>query len=924
MKKKTTVHIISHSHWDREWYLPFEQHRMKFVKLMEEAMELFEKDENYRSFHLDSQTVILDDYLEIRPQDRERLERYIKEDRFVVGPWYVLQDEFLTSGEANVRNLLVGMQEAEAFGGLCPIGYFPDAFGNAGQMPQLLKQAGMKAAVFGRGVKPVGFDNQVLGNDAYASAYSEMYWESPDGSRLPGILFANWYNNGAEIPVEEGAARAYWEEGLARARQFAGTSQLLFMNGCDHQPVQRDLSDAIAMAKRLYPDIEFVHSDFPSYIEAVCGEMGEGMTTVKGELTSQETDGLFTLVNTTSCRVDLKIRNRQCETAFEKGAEPLSVFAYLQGMDYPEDFLRYGWKTLMQNHPHDSICCCSVNPVHEEMAVRFHKSWQVARGLTQEAMKYLAARLAPAFGNGGDEAARPFVVFNATGWEKSQVVTVTLDWQRIWSRELEWAYGEAERLALPAFILKDGQGNPVEAAMEDLGPGFGYTLPDDRFRRPYMARRVQVTFEAKTPCLGYAVYALEAVRDGEDAAAKAGKSIAAAPYVLENDFIRVEIGADGSYALTHKETGRSYPGLGWFEDCGDIGNEYIFVEPKGSAAITTRGREAKIRLVENTAWQGVYEIAQTLEVPARADDHLERERDAMVNVHDRHAQRGEETTALTFVTRLTLEKSAEGLRVETRIENTARDHRVRVVFPTGLKASEHIVDSNFEVVRRPNRHGRNWENPSGCEHQQNFAAMYDESGGLLVANIGLYEYEILPDQDNAIAVTLLRCVGEMGDWGVFPTPDSQMIGSYRMCYEVVPFARDGLARAYREGYQFQSDLEACQIPGGSWGEIPPLEASGTGQGGAVLPVSHSYLEWEGQGLNLTSFKRQEKGGDVMVRFVNVTEEPVTLRMKKADWITGLYRSDVLEREGEEMRENGEKYYNAIIKPFEIATFGIRH
>ena len=118
--------------------MPFEQHRMKLVKLIDEVMELFEKDENFRSFHLDGQTIILDDYLEVRPQNREKLVRFIQEGRFVAGPWYILQDEFLTSGEANVRNLLTGMREAEEFGVSCRAGYFPDAFGNAGQMPQLL------------------------------------------------------------------------------------------------------------------------------------------------------------------------------------------------------------------------------------------------------------------------------------------------------------------------------------------------------------------------------------------------------------------------------------------------------------------------------------------------------------------------------------------------------------------------------------------------------------------------------------------------------------------------------------------------------------------------------------------------------------------------------------------------------------------
>ena len=132
------VHIISHSHWDREWYMPFEYHRALLVKLIDNCIELFENDENYMSFCLDGHTVLLEDYLEIKPENREKIEKYVKNGKFKVGPWYVLQDEFLTSSEANIRNLLIGNKVAKNFGNVTKIGYFPDSFGNAGQMPQIL------------------------------------------------------------------------------------------------------------------------------------------------------------------------------------------------------------------------------------------------------------------------------------------------------------------------------------------------------------------------------------------------------------------------------------------------------------------------------------------------------------------------------------------------------------------------------------------------------------------------------------------------------------------------------------------------------------------------------------------------------------------------------------------------------------------
>lgn len=926
---KTTVHIISHSHWDREWYMAFEQHRLKLMDLIDQTMELFERDSSFCSFHLDGQTIVMDDYLEIKPQNRERLKKHIREGRFSAGPWYILQDEFLTSGEANVRNLLVGRKEALEFGEICPIGYFPDAFGNAGQMPQLLKQAGMKAIVFGRGVKPVGFNNEVKGGE-YESTYSEMMWESPDGSALPGILFANWYNNGVEIPVEEEAAKAFWDDGLAKARRFAGTSHLLFMNGCDHQPVQKDLGAAIETARRLYPDIEFIHSDFNTYIDAVSQEL-KNVSTVRGELTSQETDGLFTLVNTTSAHIPLKQMNRVCETALEKEAEPMAVLASLCGKEYPEELLCYGWKKLMQNHPHDSICGCSVDAVNEEIKTRFDKSRQVAKELFADSMSWVADRIdTKALADG--KRIYPFVVFNTAGWNRDGVVSVVVDYARSYGRQLPAQYEEMEKLSLPALVLKDPEGNTVAAKIKDAGVRFGYELPDDRFRQPYMARQVEVTFEAKgVPALGYALYYLEESAcsadktEGEQAADKAGavigKACSLTPEngVMENEAIRVQIHGDGSYSITEKETGKRYPHIGYYQECGDIGNEYIFVQNPGSVAITTQGTAAQIELAEDEAYRCSYRITHKLMVPVSADKTLDREKRQCVDLYRRTAGRSSELTELTITTLLTLERSAKGLKVETTIDNTAKDHRIRVMVPTGLDAATHFADSTFEVVERPNRHKKTWLNPSACEHQQNFVAMSDEKDGILVANFGLYEYEVLPDLDNTIAVTLLRCTGEMGDWGDFPTPAAQLLGTHTVKYEILPFKKEELTEAFKQGHLFQSGLAVSSLA--SKRGYLPEGAEDVAQ--KDLPAKAGFFTWSGNGLNLTGFKKKDGGSDIIVRFVNETKEPAALTIDRQDWFEGMYHSSVIEENLGEAALGEDSRYHMTVKPFEIFTVGIQ-
>ena len=243
----TTVHIIPHAHWDREWYLPLEIHRARLVRHLDNVLELLEADPSY-TYHLDGQMIAVEDYLMFRPEREEQIRRFVREGRLHAGPWYVLQDEYLTSGEANVRNLLYGMSMAERFGEVCRIGYLPDAFGNVGQMPQLFAQAGMMAAAFGRGVTLRAEDPDPAG---HFPRYSEFAWQSHDGSTVPAIFFAGWYNNAQEIPVDPAAAKAYWDERLAHARKFASSEHLLFLNGGDHQPVQKDLAAALDTARKL-------------------------------------------------------------------------------------------------------------------------------------------------------------------------------------------------------------------------------------------------------------------------------------------------------------------------------------------------------------------------------------------------------------------------------------------------------------------------------------------------------------------------------------------------------------------------------------------------------------------------------------------------------------------------------------------------
>ena len=770
---KTIVHIIPHAHWDREWYLPLEVHRARLLNHLDNVLDLLETDPAY-TYHLDGQMIAVEDYLMFRPEREDQIRKFVCEGRLHTGPWYVLQDEYLTSGEANVRNLLYGMAMASRFGKICRIGYLPDAFGNVGQMPQLFTQSGMKAAAFGRGVSLRPEDPDP---DEHFPRYSEFNWQSPDGSTVPAVFFAGWYNNAQEIPVDPDQSKIYWDERLAHARKFASTKHLLFLNGGDHQPVQKNLAAALETARSLYPDVEFICSDFENYAECVRLSRSTEPETVQGELAGQESDGTNTLCNTASSHAPIKILNRRNESLLALTAEPMLSMAALAGMKIDNALLHRAWKLLVQNHPHDSICGCGIDQVNREVVSRFEKSMQLGGYLTGQAGTYLSDQIqAP----GLCDAEAAFAVFNSSGWPGSQVISVMLGVDRVYgTRDARPAVLNKE---IRSYRLFDYAGSEVPAVIENLGIQFGYELPDDTFRKPFFERKVRVTFSAvEIPSFGYAVYYLKQApeKSPEKRQRQSGN-------VMENRFISVDIHANGTFDLTEKITGRTYKGLGEYEDVGDVGDEYFFRETAG-IPIRTGQSHAEIKCIEDDEIRTVYRIEQMMSLPISADKTLPEAYELMTRKLQRNIGRNLYTTAFPLITYLTLEKDCPTLKIRTEFNNTVKDHRLRMLFPTDLTVDTHLADSVFDVIERPDDPGENWINPSRCQRTQFFTAAEDEEGGLAVINRGSYEYEILPERKQ-IAVTLLRSVGELGDWGVFPTPDAQCIGPVTVDLTVFPYA----------------------------------------------------------------------------------------------------------------------------------------
>src|SRR6266852_8134688 len=441
MTERLNIILVPHTHWDREWYQTFQPFRLPLVLTVDKLLNILHRDPKFNYFMLDGQTIVLEDYLEVRPEQEEWLKKYTRSGRILVGPWYLQPDEFLVSGESLVRNLQIGLRQAAEYGEPMRVGYVPDCFGHIAQLPQILRGFGIDNAVFWRGV----------GEEAHKS---EFYWAAPDGTQVLVIHLADTvgYSNASLMPLnpEEFVTRV--EILTAPLLSKATTNTLLFMNGSDHLEPQDGLPETIEAANKLLAHINPEHEKIltrfghheqngkvshfdninvrigtlPQYIDAVRQQIehspGTPLQTLSGEMRSSQYSHLLPAVLST--RMWIKQQNTAMEHLLERWIEPLTAWAWKLGASYPKGLVKLAWKYLLQNHPHDSICGCSIDQVHRANSVRFAQSQQIGENLLFQAMHHLASvtdTRAPA-----DTAreALPLVVFNPAPGPRTEAVQI--------------------------------------------------------------------------------------------------------------------------------------------------------------------------------------------------------------------------------------------------------------------------------------------------------------------------------------------------------------------------------------------------------------------------------------------------------------------------------------------------------------------
>ncbi|UCH33521.1 MAG: hypothetical protein JSV65_13235, partial [Armatimonadota bacterium] len=590
MEKTYRVTVVPETHWDREWYSTFQDFRIRLVRLTDKLLDILDSNPRYDSFTFDGQTVVIEDYLAIRPENRKRIADYVKQGRMLVGPWYVLPDEFLVSGEALIRNLMAGHMIASAFGRVMKAGYIPDPFGHIAQLPQILAGFGINSALFMRGM---GEEAERLTN--------EFWWEAPDGTRVLAVHLLTGYCNfsgwGYERPPGGGRVLNL-ELALSRARREvdrhgpkAATQHILANNGCDHVEPQPELPDIIEHVNRHMDDAEFVHGTYEDFVSGVLEQQPE-LGVVSGELHQGKYHPL--LSGTFSARMYLKQANERTQTLLERWAEPASALAWLWAKSYDAAFLWEAWKLCLQNHPHDSICGCSIDQVHREMLPRFEQAQQIGEALTAEGLDFVAQRADTRL-DPERENARALVAFNPLGWSWSGVVCAKMELPVATNR-------------LPdRFVVRDASGAEVPCQI------CGDRVAEHRsgFPAGMNVREFELCFAADhLPALGYRTYFAE---PGEPAASET--DLIVADDRMENGRVGVHINSNGTVDIEDKESGAWFYDCNLFESTEDVGDEYDYSYSLNSETFTTASAAARIALIEAGPVRATFRIELDFALP---------------------------------------------------------------------------------------------------------------------------------------------------------------------------------------------------------------------------------------------------------------------------------------------------------------------
>jgi len=852
--------------------------RHRLVYFLDQLFDILQRDPEYHSFHLDSQTVPIQDYLEIRPERRELFARMVRERRLFVGPWFCLPDENCVGGESIIRNLQLGHRMARELGHVSKTGYSPFSWGQISQMPQIYKGFGIEFAAFYRGI------------NTRVAPQSEFFWEGPDGTRIVASRLSRrprynvyyiiqravyWgvedtdfkqekWNNGhgpwrMTSPEFGDRDYDYMHPGFdyhselvpAKAQQAMEeqdddwtTPHRFWSIGHDASFADIRETDMIRDCREaLKEQADVFHSSLEQFQQGVLASAGDDLPVLRGEMRYPSTDKDYSplLGWVTSARMYIKQANFRTERNLMSYAEPMAFFAHMLGAPYQEGFLRTAFNWLLQNHGHDSIGGCSRDIIHDDMLYRYRQADEISRCVIEEAMLEISRAIDFSGWSPEDVAV---VAYNPHSAPRTRVQACLIDLPE------HWVGNE--------FDLIDEQGEALSIQTECiLSRHYGLLNPQGDVPTTLLSDRYRVrAVWPEIPGYGYRAFRLAPRKTP----ASPAKSLCTGSNTMENEHLSVSINPNGTLLVTYKDTGRSFDQIGYFRDTSETGNPWEHVTVPGDCPLTTRNASAQITLIEEGPVSAAFRVEIDWIIPA--------------GLNEDRSQRSEAGVHMQIINVVRLSHGERWVTVETALENHAVNHYLQVCFPTGIKTPRVHVQTPFDVVERdcrvadPEAYAEVPQN----EHPMNsFVDRSDGNVGLALLNEGLKAYQAENDDEATVSLSLLRCFSlliwqtwKVSDYSSFD-PGSQCPGPHRFRYAVMPHTGDWEdAGLWQAAEDFNLELITAQM-------------SPAGRG--PLKHNHSFLELTPNTAQVSAVKKSEQGEGWVVRLFNPGSTPVNARLR---------------------------------------------
>ena len=888
------AYFICGTHWDREWYEPFQEYRSWLVHTLDSVLDRMKQDPTLGVFHLDGQTVVIEDYLEIQPQRRSEITELLSSGRLVAGPWYAMPDLWLVSGEALIRNLTRGMRLARNFGGVsAKVGYTPDLFGHIAAMPMIFTGLGLTSAVVWRGV-----------NDAQVR--SQFIWVGPDGSRLlthklPNNAGYGWLGAMVRWPWTNAdfdtAAIAESFAPIIRAEIQRGDVPVIYLSDAsDHQFMPQRLTEMLDMFRTLCPDIEFVQGTMDEYFADVTRHVNFGkLAEFHGELRypAWQTGTLYhaLIPHCLASRYPLKQANDRVQNLLTLWSEPLSAMTMLAGKEpAPPGFLDLAWKHLLLNQPHDSICGCSIDDTHADMPYRFRQAEQLGDIVRRRAQAQLSST------TDKQEHANHIVVWNPLPWERKEVVEIELPFSSEFAAKAmrsghNWP-------VLNQFDLVDAHGRLNPYQVLEVKPSRIVKMPDDRGRRLRVGDKLdvyRVAVQLDLPAAGYTSITVRPL-EGVGRLKRQLGTLRTAPLSARNEHMSISIMPHGAVELIHLATGKVYRDLFQYEDSGDTGDGWNFIPPMNNPIVVSPGHAAQVFVEEDGPLQITFRIERVLRVPAGIEP-VARE------------SRLTELVKMSITDYLTVRVGDPRLHVRTVVNNTAGDHRLRVLLPTDITmAKDYWSDQPFAWVRRSiatDPKSVEYKEPDPAERPHHtIVAVGDAMGGLAVlCPEAMHEHTVCDDTRRTLALTLFRATGKA--FFTDGEPAGQSLGAMEFSYALQPFAGE-----LSHGELSRSVME---LQAGISSHISSL----------AKPEHRSFFKIDAnQSVVMTALKPATEGHAVIVRLWNTSKNAETALIRLTASPHAVWLCDLKEDSQQPLKYASDGSVAVIVPPLGLSTVRI--